>query len=208
MRIDCILKSRFSVFGFISSIAFSLYSSLALAEYPAERNIQTDFALLTTIVGNPSFIQDATNADYYDSRRAAAAATHCIFSERGHFYWKIDGKTFDSYTQGWQREGSANFCQTFAQMGYLGEDNTLEKGAPARLQNARIALQYWADHAQLILSYWPGVIEVLMDEYPYEYGVFSRTRKPNQKGLKALINEMSRLSDEDLSRLITTEEIE
>ena len=202
------LKSKLSVFGSLLAVALSLYSSLAQAEYPAGRNIKTDFALLSTIVGNSSFIQDATGADYYNSRRDAAHADQCIFSERGHFYWKINGNTYDSYKQGWQRDGSANFCQTFAQIGYLGEVNGLAVGPLARLQNTRVALGYWAEHAKLILSYWPGVLEVMRDEFPYEHEVFSGARMPSLKGLQKMIQAMQVLPDEELMQLITTEEIE
>ena len=197
-----------SVF-FLVSFCLSFYSNEVNAQYLKGRNMHTDFALISTIVGNPSFIRDATGADYFDSRRDAGQSDHCIFSYKNHFYWKTDGKIFDSYRMKWQRTGSANLCQTYAQMGYSADVAGLRSGSDSYLDNARVALSYWQDHAQLIIDYWDGTVEVIGDDpgYSYEYSVFSGCKKPTLANLRNMIRIMGS-SDDHLLHLMTTEQIE
>ena len=193
------------------TVCSSVYSLDANAGgYIKGRNMLTDFALISTIVGNPSFIQDATGADYYPSRRDAAHSDDCVFSYRNHFYWKKDGKIFDSYRMKWQRAGSANLCQTFALLGYSGHTSGLGNGSEFYLRNAKIALDYWKDHAELILAYWDGTVEVIGENQPenaYEFSVFSACKKPTLANLRNMIRQMAS-SEDNLLYLMANEQIE
>ena len=204
------LKKIFKLLS-LSVIFFSIiYPSYSSAEYIRGRNMLTDFALISTIVGNPSFIRDASGADYYESRRESAESENCIFSHKSHFYWKKDGIVFDSYKMNWQRKGSANLCQTYALLGYKDETNNLRPGSDSYLSNAKVALHYWTNHAELILAYWDGVVEVMVEnssEYPDEARAFSACKKPTLLKLKDMIHMMAS-SEENLMHLLTTEEFE
>ena len=138
----------------------SLFAVSSYAAYPRGRNIFTDFALIATIVGNPSFIHDAVGAQRFSSRIEAVGSESCIFSDENHYFWKKEGLVSDSYERNWQRLGSANLCQTFAQLGYLGDTAQLREGSEMYIQNAKVVLKYWMTHAPLILAYWEGTIEL------------------------------------------------
>ena len=199
------------LFSFIGLSPFSALEARAqhrlrsYESYPSHRNMFTDFALISIIVGNESFIKDAVGAEFCHTRSEAESYEDCIYHENNHFYWKRSGKIYDSYELGWQLSGSASLCQTFAQMGYLGDTKKFRSvdRMDGWVQNAQVALQFWKKHVALILAYWDGVIDVTKEPYK---SVFLSAKKPSLSDLRRMIRVMS--SKDHLEALLVSERIE
>jgi len=52
-----------------------------------------------------------------------SAKTDGLYFSGAHWYSRKNGKTLDSYTLKYQKSGSAHFCQTFAVMIHIGNEN-------------------------------------------------------------------------------------
>ncbi len=53
----------------------------------------------------------------------SAAKTDGLYFSGAHWYSRKNGKNRDSYTLKYQKDGTAHFCQTFAVMIHLGNEN-------------------------------------------------------------------------------------
>ena len=94
-----------------------------------------------------------------DFKREGAPFPDGLYFMDGHWYSCRDNERKDSYTLKYQRPGTAHFCQTFAAMIFLGEDEHSLK-AEQWADNIKQAVQFWID----LINNKPAVRTMILDE--------------------------------------------
>ena len=83
-----------------------------------------------------------------------------LYFKDGHWYFKKHGVVNDSFRLGYQRKGTAHFCQTFATMCYLEQAEQLLAGTSHYADNIRKAIEFWEG----VFAEYPGLRDFVLSE--------------------------------------------
>ena len=127
--------------------------------------------LMTLIMGETEVINDYTGGHYdqktWDEHVASPVKGEGVrfvqFGDgdtettmMGHFYFKRkDMRTSsDSYEQGWQKDGTHGFCQTYAACGFtnLGVPNFVDTNDPSEFKNWHQKMKGWAHNSRVAIT--------------------------------------------------------